>query len=301
LNDVDSHDKSKIALKLHRQFAHPSAEKLKRLLIDAEQGDPALLKCVDNVTQNCETCIKYKKQRPRPVVALSMAKTFNETVAMDLKVWRVGTYFLVLVDLATRFCRAILIHDKKAETIIKCLFTDWISLFGAPKQFLSDNGGEFNNDEMRGVADSFAIKLVCTAAEAPWSNGVCERLNYILGLSVQKILDDTQCELSVALSWAISARNALQNCHGYSPNQLVFGTNPSFPSVYDGRLPSLENRTPYKIVADNLNAMHAARVDFLKNESSEKLRRALLHQVRTSDVDDLVNGDSVYFKRRDSD
>ncbi|KAA0197823.1 hypothetical protein HAZT_HAZT003652, partial [Hyalella azteca] len=135
------------------------AEKLKKLLIDMEQEDPALLKSVDNVTRNCETCIKYKKQHPRPVVALSMAKTFNETVAMDLKVWRIGTYFLVLMDLATRFCRAILIRDKKAETIIKCLFTDWISLFGAPKQFLSDNGGEFNNDEMRGVADSFAIKL----------------------------------------------------------------------------------------------------------------------------------------------
>jgi hypothetical protein len=170
--------------------------------------------------------------------------------------------FLGACGICYRFSQSILIHDKKAETIIKCLFTDWISLFGAPKQFLSDNGGEFNNDEMRGVADSFAIKLGCTAAKAPWSNEVCEYLNYILGLSVQMGLNDTQCELSVALSWAISAQNAQQNCHGYLPNQLVFGTNSSFPSVYDRRLPSIENRAPYKMVANNLNAVHASQVDF---------------------------------------
>ena len=211
MSEWNSQGRYGVALKLHRQFAHPSAEKLKKLLIDAGRNDPGLLKCIDTITDSCETCVRYKKQRPRPVVSMSMAKTFNDTLAMDLKIWKTGTYFLVLVDLATRFCRAILIHDKKAETIIHSIITHWISLFGAPRQILSDNGGEFNNDEMRAIADAFAIKLVCTAAESPWSNGVCERLNCILGVSVQKILHETQCDLSVALSWAVSARNALQN------------------------------------------------------------------------------------------
>ena len=43
-----------------------------------------------------------------------------------------------------------------------------------------------------------------------------------------------------------------------------------------------------------IGAMHEAREDFVKNDANEKLRRALLHQVRVSGVKDLVNGDSVF-------
>ena len=62
--------------------------------------------------------------------------------------------------------------------------------------------------------------------------------------------------------------------------------------------PALEDTTNSKIVADNYNAGHAARREFLKNESDEKIRRALSHQVREDDVADLQNGDSVYYKRQ---
>jgi transposase InsO family protein len=299
LNNVRCMNKIDIASKLHRQFAHPSSEKLRKLLRDAGRDDTELYSAVDQVTESCDTCIRYKKPRPRPVVAFSMGRTFNETVAMDLKVLSNGTYLLVIVDIATRYCTATVIKDKYAKTVVQKLFTNWIVLFGAPRQFLSDNGGEFNNETMRSLADSFGIKLVCTAAESPWSNAVCERLNAILGTSINKIMDDTKCNIDTALSWAVASRNALQNCHGYSPNQLVFGYNPSLPNVYDGDLPMLEKRSSSQVVADNLNAMHSARIDFLKNESNEKIRRALLHQVRTTDVADLVNGDNVYYKRKD--
>ena len=143
----------------------------------------------------------------------------------------------------------------------------------------------------------FGVSLMCTAAESPWSNGICERLNCIIGISVQKIMSDTKCNLTVALSWAVSARNALQSVHGYSPNQLVFGHNPSFPNVVGNEPPALEQRIPSQIISDNLNAMHAARKDFICNESSERIRRALLRQVREDDISDVNTGDSVYYKR----
>ena len=57
-----------------------------------------------------------------------------------------------------------------------------------------------------------------TAAESPWSNGVCERLNGEIGERVSRILDDTQCDIELALAWAISARNALSNKAGFYPN-----------------------------------------------------------------------------------
>lgn len=105
-----------------------------------------------------------------------MARKFNEVIAVDLKAWG-NKHFLVIVDLATRYCMATVITNKCASTIVRGLFKSWIVVFGAPGKILSDNGREFNNDEVRALGESFNIKIMTSAAESPWSNGVCERQN----------------------------------------------------------------------------------------------------------------------------
>jgi len=52
-----------------------------------------------------------------------------------------------------------------------------------------------------------------------------------------------------------------------------------------------------KIIKDNLNAIHSARKAFIESENNEKIRRALLHNVRTSSEIKYVTGDIVYYKR----
>ena len=54
-------------------------------------------------------------------------------------------------------------------------------------------------------------------------------------------------------------------------------------------------------MAENLNAMHAARKAYIASELPEKLRRALRHQVRPAISSRYNNGDLVYFKRNDLD
>ena len=91
---------------------------------------------------------------------------------------------------------------------------------------MSDNGREFDNSEMRDLGEWFNIKIITTAAESPWSNGICERQNAVIADGVRKVMADTNCKLDVALAWTISARNTLTNHSGFSPSQLVFGQNP---------------------------------------------------------------------------
>ena len=291
-------DVGKRATKLHRQFGHPTAKKLKKLVQDAEIHDSTLEREIDKVTRECDVCARYRRPCSRPVVSVPLASQFNEAVAMDLKSWG-RKYFLVLVDLYTRYCTAVLISDKLATTIIKGIFRCWIVMFGAPRKFLSDNGCEFNNKEMRSLGEKFNIKIMTTAAESPWSNGVCERLNAVLGGMVNKILCDYPgTDLEIALAWAVSARNALSTFSGFSPNQLLFGQNPSLPGVFYDDLPALEKEdVPADIVRHNLNALHASRRAFTQAESSERLARAFRHNVRDSDPGDVHYGDEVYYKR----
>ena len=117
---------------------------------------------------------------------------------------------------------------------------------------------------------------------------------------MEKVLSDVGCSLEVALAWCLSAKNALLNAYGYSPNQLVFRYNPNFPSVIENKLPALEGVTSSKLIASHLNALHSARKRFIETEADEKLRRALRHKTRTSTSTTYQTGDQVYYKKKDS-
>ena len=63
------------------------------------------------------------------------------------------------------------------------------------------------------------------------------------------------------------------------------------------KLPALDNVVKSTVLLDNLNALHAARQAFISAESSERIRRALKAQTRTSTSLIFQNGQSVYYKR----
>ena len=143
-----------------------------------------------------------------------------------------------------------------------------------------DNGGEFSNEELRKLGEKVNITIKTTAAESPWSNGLCERHNGVLGEMLGKTMAEAKCSLDIAIDWCINAKNSLQNVHGFSPYQLVFGRNPRLPGFLSDRPPAMEDVTATTIIRDNLNALHTARQAFIASESSERLRRALRHNLK---------------------
>ena len=76
----------------------------------------------------------------------------------------------------------------------------WTATFGAPAQFLSDNGGEFNNLDFQDMSENLNVEIATTVAESPWSNGVVERHNAVIGNMVDKIFADTNFSLESALA-----------------------------------------------------------------------------------------------------
>ena len=104
--------------------------------------------------------------------------------------------------------------------------------------------------------------------------------------------------METALAWAVSAKNTLQNISGYSPNQLVFGSNSILPSVDSDAPPAMNTATSSDLVRENLNALHKARENFVKSESSDRIRRALRYNVHTCLEVDFQPGERVYYKCR---
>ena len=73
--------KKDIAIKLHRQFAHPLPKKLLKLLNSAGapwQSDKELKELINKVSDECTICKIYRKTTQRPIVGLPMATSFQE-------------------------------------------------------------------------------------------------------------------------------------------------------------------------------------------------------------------------------
>ena len=299
LQKDDKSNVSKIS-KLHKQFAHPTPEKLIDLIRNSGIVDKKIEDTVKEISKNCDICARYKRPPLRPVVAMPLASEFNEVVAMDLK-FIDQVPVLHMICHATRYSMSVHLRNKKAITIVEGAMNYWIRIFGAPsKYFLSDNGGEFVNNELRELADKFNFRIETTAAESCWSNGLVERHHCMIEDNVRKVKAETGCPLELAIPWANSAKNALANVYGYSSNQLVFGRNINVPSVHHDKLPAQNESCCSKWIAKHLMALHKTRQAFITQESCEKLRRALNRQTRN--FSDIVyqTHDRVYYKKNDS-
>lgn len=300
LNVQSTGDTRKIASKLHSQFGHPPSSKLIKLLERAGRGEDRELKEeLQLLDKNCKICIEHTRPSPKPVVGLPHATCFNEMVAMDLKFYE-GKIILHMIDHLTRFSTAVLVKSKEAEEIISGIFKSWIQIFGPPKKFLTDNGGEFANEKFLKMAESMNIRVLTTAAESPWSNGLVERHNATLAETLRKVMAENKTDLETALAWTVNAKNSLANVHGFSPAQLAIGSNPQLPNVHEDKMPALEPLSGEDVITKNLNCMRRARKAFIEAESSEKIKRALVHNVRPSSKNKFVNGDIVFYKRNDA-
>ena len=228
-----------------------------------------------------------------------MARQFNDVVSIDLKTYK-DVYFIHFSDMHTRFHKSKVIRRKTPKNVVDSIATEWIGAgFGPPKKFLIDNGGEFDNEEYKEICEQFNIEICATAAYSPWSNGTCERNHYVVDVCVQKMLEeDPKMTLEVALAWAVNAKNSMQNHLGFSPIQLVVGCNPNLPCAITNNLPAQEEVKVSDTVRNHLNALHSARRAFTKAESSDRIKRALKHNVRVNE-EVFIQGDKVFYKRDD--
>ena len=127
-----------------------------------------------------EICIRYKKTEPRPIVGFTLGSYFNKNIAIDIKEIN-SNKVLHLIDHATRYSVRVRIPSKENSDIINAIFKHWITYFGTPGSILTDNGREFNNQSLRDMAQNLNIIVRTTLAESPWSIGLNERDDGILG------------------------------------------------------------------------------------------------------------------------
>jgi len=94
----------------------------------------------------------------------------------------------------------------------------------------SDTALDSGVQHKKGIAHKLGVRLTTTSSYSPHQNGLNERNHATVDLMITRMVaSDEKMSPEMALSWALNAKNCLDNCHGFSPFQLHIGKNPLLP------------------------------------------------------------------------
>ena len=81
---------------------------------------------------------------------------------------------MVIVDAFTHYVALIPVPHCNAYYAYTTLYEHWIAKFGTTRNFSTDNGTEFINNEIITLCHLYNIKHKPRTSHAPWTNGLVE-------------------------------------------------------------------------------------------------------------------------------
>jgi len=197
-------------------------------------------------------------------------------VAVDLAYNPPHATFLHIVDVGSRFSKAVAIPNKETPTVTRAMLAGWLVHHGAPRAILAELGAEIDSALFRSMTERFNVVALSTAGQAHHSNGTVERHNQTLKAMVRRLRrDHPAAPLQELLDLACLAENRMSIHNGASPFQLMCGSAPRLPAALTDSLPALgDRRVPGDdALRTHLSLLHAARAAHTQSDVS--LRRAL--------------------------
>ena len=141
-------------------------------------------------TRQCIQCQRNKVTRhvSSPVGTSNTLAGRFEHIHVDITAMQYSLgyrYYLMCVDLFSRWPDAILIVHMEVTTIASALLLNWISGFGVSLKITTDQGREFESRLFEELCRLLGVKHTRTSAYHPASNGMVERLHRQLKAAIK--------------------------------------------------------------------------------------------------------------------
>ena len=157
---------------------------------------------------------------------------FNEMIMIDTK----GPinppsdghqYIFVIADAFSQFVTIMCAPKNNAYYAYRALLEHWFMKFGLPEELRSDNGSEYINTELTHLCKYFKIKIKPSTTYAPWTNGLVERTNRVIGQFIRTLVDGKSNNWSRKSNYFPYDYNTqYQTRLGMSPYEVVFNQKP---------------------------------------------------------------------------
>ena len=197
---------------------HTGLEKTKRNIME-KYYFPNLTTWIKILIADCIQCQTNK------VFANTKFKSKQEQLAPT------KTYFneMIMIDTKGPIYRAL--EGNNAHYAFTALFEHWFMKFGQPEEIRSDNGSEYINTELTHLCNYFEIKFKPSTTYIPWTNGLVEGTNRIIGQFIGTLLNEKYNNWSRKAKFFPYAYNTqYQTRLRMSSYEVVFSQKPRKPT-----------------------------------------------------------------------
>ena len=176
----------------------------------------------------------FRKDKIPPLQPLPVAEPFGR-IHMDFlgPIKDVDGYkhILLIVDSFTKWPECFPLKTQEATEVSRILYNEIICRYGAPSAIVTDKAQNFMSTLLTELCKLFQIKKINTTPYHPQTNSACERMNSTIITQLRAMTDKNQQnwpELLPSIMAAYRATPATKSTL-FSPSQLVFGKEMSFP------------------------------------------------------------------------
>ena len=197
-------------------------------------------KTITEFVNKCKTC-KENKHRPMTKEEYELTSTSTkafETVSIDTigpitKSTKGNRYALTAQCDLTKYIIVIPIPDKQAISLARAFVENICLVFGCPSIIKTDMGTEYKNEIFIEVCKLLKINHKTSTAYHPQTIGALERSHRCLNKFLRQFINDQHDDWDSWLPFfAFSYNTAPHTEHQYTPFELIFGTQPTFPTNF---------------------------------------------------------------------
>ena len=199
---------------------------------------PGLRKACERWVNACLACLQVKDPRKTKFPLKSVESSeFNEVVQIDhQKICMTESGYnqmLVIIDHFTKLAEAVLCQTASAEETCDHLITHWISRYGCPMTFQSDNGKAFVGDLTKELMKRSHIAQAHSTTYHPQTNGLVERQNRTLVNMLKVYCSRYMTDWDKYLPQVVGAYNSTKHSTtGISPFMVLTGKERARPLTF---------------------------------------------------------------------
>ena len=228
---------TEVLFRSHDQMGHQGIDKVQQRILHRFDW-PGMRKACERWVNACLACLQVKDPRKMKFPLKSVESSeFNEVVQIDhQKICMTESGYnqiLVIIDHFTKLAEAVPCQTASAEETCDHLITHWISRYGCPMTFQSDNGKAFVGDLTKELMKRSHIAQAHSTTYHPQTNGLVERQNRTLVNMLRVYCSRYMTDWDKYLPQVVGAYNSTQHSTtGISPFMMLTGRERAMPITF---------------------------------------------------------------------
>jgi hypothetical protein len=200
---------------------------------------PQMGEDIKNYINSCQTCQKFGgTRRKEPLHPIQVGRPYDR-VGMDLVgplpvTKQNNRYIIVITEYLTKWPEAKPIPSKHAEIVAQHFHEEIICRHGCPKEILTDQGSEFQNQFFNSLCNLHGIRHKLSSAYHPQTNGLTERFNRTLCNSLAKLAHERNIDWDLLIPSVLFAyRTMRHSTTRHTPFYLTYGRDATLPVEFE--------------------------------------------------------------------